>query len=134
MKIFSKPVQCFRNAPLEYQPDRTEMVRKRNNVILSWMSWAKDRINSASSRIDGSEKRKASGGLPNENSSSTTTDIGGEESIKPTEQTHSNYPVAQVFGLFFVVFCLMGVIYLTRGKLNRKVQGKSSYSRAKQSV
>ena len=44
LKLLSKPLQCFRNAPLKYQPDRSDLVRKRNNSLMSWMEWARKRL------------------------------------------------------------------------------------------
>ena len=41
MKLLSKPLQCFRNTALSHQPDRTEMVKNRNNLMMNWINWAK---------------------------------------------------------------------------------------------
>ena len=127
-------LQCFRNAPLSHQPDRTEMVRRRNNKMMEWIKWAKEKL-TASPEIDHSHTSRASHG-DNKSTTGSTPSVE-HESDKETqgkvrESTSSGFSLFQGIGLLLIAFGVWGFMQHWRLQIRRSF--KPGYSRAKQSV
>ena len=135
--VLHRPLQCFRNAPLNYQPDRSELTKKRNNNLMKWMQWAGERMH----LIEGSSSTPGNGidaGYlkylqHNQEDRDMALNRGDTSGSRNSSASNSGSYLGKT--AFLLIGLVLGAIFFSqKSKLMRHLSPKGRYSRLKQSV
>ena len=135
LKILSRPLQCYRNAPLAYQPDRSALLRKRNNALMKWMQWAGDRMHLTKGKLRSESNLNE---MPDSAYLKYLKRNGeGEDVVHPKSRSGISSGRS-----YFLEFCILLIIlgacalfFSKKSNLSRRMlTSKARYSRLKQSV
>ena len=131
--VLHKPLQCFRNAPLNYQPDRSALTKKRNNNLMKWMSWAGERMHLIEGSSSTPPNNIDAGYLKYLQHNSEDRDFALKQD-RTTRTTGGNGSYLGQAAFFLLAFVLGALLFSRKGKLRRHLTPKGRYSRLKQSV